>query len=60
MARIEIKSSFTGETIAYFGDTAKEKNICTKALSKVDIRQIIQDGDNKIVYVSAIVLPIEE
>lgn len=55
--RIEIISAFTGEQIGYFGDTRKEKELCTQALSRMDIIQVIEKENIKIVYVKAFCLP---
>lgn len=57
MARVEIKSVFTGEVIGYFGDSTKEKSLCSSALSKVDIVDVYESGDLKTVYVKAFMLP---
>lgn len=56
MKQIEIISAFTGEVLAIFGNTQKEKNLCTQALSKVDIKGIFEDDMYKKVYVLAFTL----
>lgn len=57
MARVEVISALTGECIGYFGDTPQEKTRCSSVLSKVDITKVVENGDTKLVYVSANVLP---
>lgn len=57
MKRVQIISAFTGETLAIFGDTQKEKNLCTQVLSKVDIKGIFEDEIYKKVYVMAFTIP---
>lgn len=57
MRRIEVLSAYTHECIGYFGDTSKEKQLCTKILSKIRISQILDEGNTRKVYVEAIALP---
>ena len=55
--RTEIISVYTNECIGCFGDTAREKQMCTRVLSKVDICNIKDVNDTRIIYVRAITLP---
>ena len=57
MERIEIISAYTHECIGYFGDTPAEKQRCTKALSKVNICEILKQENVRVIYVQAISLP---
>ena len=45
------------ECIGYFGDTNREKQRCTRALSKIDICEIKDINDTRNIYVRAITLP---
>ena len=55
--RIEVISVYTMECIGYFGDTNREKQRCTRALSKIDICEIKDINDTRNIYVRAITLP---
>lgn len=57
MSRIEVISAYTNECIGYFGDTDREKQRCSRVLSKIDICNIEDSSDTRKVYVRAITLP---